>query len=142
MNLRAIPFIAAAAAFAIAMPAHAVPGGPLRTLPSGLWRCEMPGDATTPPVPQPELNFRTIPDSSYRPASGEGGTYLVLGDVMTMTTGAFRGIRFRVESEGTIRRIAGDDAAPSLRCVRAGVPGGTVARSLPAAASPRATSPS
>ena len=61
----------------------------------GRWTCELPGDATTPPTPQPQGNFSIIPDSSYTAIAGGRGTYLLLGKMLVMTRGRWsRSFRF------------------------------------------------
>ena len=99
-------------------PAMAAPGGAMWTVPQGRWTCELPGDATTPPVPQPENNFSIVPDSSYL-AGGVRGTYLLLGRTFTMTSGPFAGRRF--EKVGlSLLKLGPDGKREGLRCVRAG----------------------
>lgn len=99
-------------------PAMATPGGAMLTIAQGRWTCELPGDATTPPVPQPEHNFSIVPDSSYV-VNGERGTYLLLGKKFTMTSGPFAGRRFDKVGLSLIR-LGADGKRESLRCVRAG----------------------
>jgi len=88
------------------------------TVPQGRWTCELPGDATTPPVPQPEHNFSIVPDSSYL-VGGVRGTYLLLGKSLTMTSGPFAGRRY--EKVGlSLLTLGPDGKREPLRCVRAG----------------------
>lgn len=108
-----ITFILLAAA-----PAMAAPGGAMWTVPQGRWTCELPGDATTPPTPQPEHNFSIVPDSSYV-VGGVRGTYLLLGKKFTMTSGPFAGRRFDKVGLSLIR-LGADGKREALRCVRAG----------------------
>lgn len=91
------------------------------TVGQGRWACELPGDATTPPSPQPEGNFNIVPDSSYAVASGERGAYLLLGNTLTMTSGPFAGRRFVRSGGATLVRLGADGEPMALRCVRAGV---------------------
>jgi hypothetical protein len=101
-----------------AAPAMAAPGGVMWTVPQGRWTCELPGDATTPPVPQPEHNFSIVPDSSYL-VGGVRGTYLLLGKSLTMTSGPFAGRRY--EKVGlSLLTLGPDGKREPLRCVRAG----------------------
>ena len=120
MKLRALlPMIA----FALtAAPAAAVPGGKLATLALGTWFCELPGDAVSEPVPQPADTFTAVPDSSYRTPDGKTGTYLLLDDVLTMTSGPREGDRFGVESTAMVHKLGPDGRELPLRCVRAGDP--------------------
>jgi hypothetical protein len=101
-----------------AAPATAAPGGAMWTVSQGRWTCELPGDATTPPVPQPENNFSIVPDSSYV-AGGARGTYLLLGNTFTMTSGPFAGRRFAKVGLSLIK-LGPDGKREALRCVRAG----------------------
>lgn len=96
----------------------AAPGGAMWTISQGRWTCELPGDATTPPTPQPENNFNIVPDSSYL-VNGVRGTYLLLGNKLTMTSGPFAGRRFDKVGLSLIR-LGPDGKRLSLRCVRAG----------------------
>ena len=109
---------AIALALLAAAPAVAAPGGVLRMVPQGRWTCELPGDATTPPVPQPEHNFSIVPDSSYV-VGGVRCTYLLLGNKFTMTSGAFAGRKF--DKVGlSLLKLGPDGKREGLRCVRAG----------------------
>ncbi|WP_421838231.1 hypothetical protein [Novosphingobium sp.] len=101
-----------------AAPARAAPGGTMLTVALGRWTCELPGDATTPPLPQPENNFSIVPDSSYV-VGGVRGTYLLLGTKFTMTSGPFAGRRF--DKVGlSLLKLGPDGKREGLRCVRAG----------------------
>ena len=116
----AVTTLAASGAFSGT--ALAVPGGTLDTLPPGSWTCETPGDAATPPVLRAEENFIVVPDSSYVTADGERGTYLLLGDQVTMTSGPRKGNRFRLESAATLNKLTASGTDAALRCVKAGDP--------------------
>jgi hypothetical protein len=107
-----------ALALLAAAPALAAPGGAMWTVPQGRWTCELPGDAITPPIAQPENNFSIVPDSSYA-AGGERGTYLLLGNRFTMTSGPFAGRRFDKVGLSLIK-LGPDGKREPLRCVRAG----------------------
>lgn len=122
----ASPFLLLAAALAASSaphPAHAVPGGKLGTLAAGLWFCELPGDAATPALARPEENFSSVPDSSYVTPNGARGTYLLLGDRLTMTSGPREGDRYVLESAGMLRKLLPSGGTAPLRCIRAGDPG-------------------
>jgi hypothetical protein len=101
-----------------ANPAQAVPGGALRVLQKGNWVCESPGDATTPPVRRLQDSFRVIADSSYRTTTGEGGTYLLLGDELAMTGGPFDGRRYRLSGQGMLHPLDATGVPTTERCVR------------------------
>lgn len=96
----------------------AAPGGAMLMASQGRWTCELPGDASTPPVPQPQNNFSIIPDSSYL-VGRTRGTYLLLGDKFTMTSGPFAGLRF-VKVGLSLIKLGPDGKREGLRCVRAG----------------------
>lgn len=120
MNLlRAIPVLAL---LSMAAPAAAVPGGKLGTLALGTWFCELPGDAISDPTPQPDETFSAVPDSSYRTPDGRPGTYLLLDDLLVMTSGPREGDRFRVESTAMVHKLGPSGEELPLRCVRAGDP--------------------
>lgn len=118
--------------FLAAAPAAAVPGGAMWTVAQGRWACELPGDATTPPVPQPENDFSVVPDSSYV-VHGERGTYLLLGNRFTMTSGPFAGRMFDKVGLSLIR-LGPDGKRGALRCVRAGAVRDEASQDEPAAA--------
>ena len=110
---------------AIANPAQAVPGGPLRVLQRGYWVCETQGDAETAPVRQPQDSFTVIADSSYRTAKGEAGTYLLLGNAVTMTGGPFQGRRYTLVGQGMLHPLDAAGQRTTERCVRQGNAMGT-----------------
>ncbi|WP_295637088.1 hypothetical protein [Novosphingobium sp.] len=105
-----------------AAPLHAAPGGELGTVKLGKWFCELPGDAATPAAPVPAESFTTVPDSTYITGDDVAGSYLLLGDVLVMTTGTLSGHRFHLESAATVHRIDAQGKDMPLRCVRAGDP--------------------
>jgi hypothetical protein len=110
--------VSAALLLLAAGPALAAPGGAMLTIAQGRWTCELPGDATTPPVPQPQDNFSIVPDSSYI-ANGVRGTYLLLSKKLTMTSGPFAGRRFDKVGLSLVK-LGSDGKREALRCVRAG----------------------
>lgn len=112
----------AVTALAASGAAYAVPGGTLDTLPPGAWTCETPGDAASPPVLRPDENFTVVPDSSYIAVDGKRGTYLLLGDLVTMTSGPHEGDRYRLDSAATLRKLTASGTDAALRCVKAGDP--------------------
>lgn len=135
-SLRAIALLPLAAA--ITAPAFAVPGGKLETLETGKWYCELPGDAETIATPQPAEDFTAIPDSSYRLDDGRSGTYLRLGDSVTLTSGPRAGERFRLSSDTMMRKLDAAGNETDLRCVRAGDPSaGLVAQAAATSTKPR-----
>jgi hypothetical protein len=121
MNRLSLPLVRPALAALIALcatPAHAAPGGLLRVLLKGYWICETGGDATTAPVRQMQDSFRILPDSSYRTNDGGGGTYLLLGNDLTMTGGPFLGRRYILVGQGIVHPIDRSGKRTTGRCVR------------------------
>jgi len=102
--------------------AQAVPGGRLGTMPTGRYECALPGDVAGPSVRiVDDASFVILNASSYRTSAGQG-SYLLLGESFTFTTGPFAGRRFRRASEWTVE--AADPSQARLRCTRRGpVPG-------------------
>ena len=100
--------------------AQAAPGGQLRVLLTGYWVCEESGDATTPPVPRPQDSFRVVADSSYRAPTGDGGTYLLLGSDLAMTSGPFAGRRYVLIGQGILHPLDATGQRTTDRCVRQG----------------------
>lgn len=104
----------------LASGAGAVPGGKLQTLTQGEWTCELPGDATAMPVTKPELGFRVVPDSSYIAPDGSRGSYLLLADRLTLTSGVFAGRRFVMDGSEIVRELGEGEQQSGLRCVHGG----------------------
>ncbi len=110
--------LAAVLMLALAFPAAAAPGGDLGTMPAGDYICELPGDVSGPAgLRVPSEDFTVVTASSYR-AAGLLGSYLLTGDRLAMTGGAFRGKIYERQSEGFVRRINADGKPGNLRCVR------------------------
>lgn len=108
----------AIAAMIAAGPALAAPGGPIASLTPGRYLCELPGDAAGPAgLRQDDETFVVLNASSYEAPSGRG-TYLVTGDIVTITSGPKNGQRFRRISPNFLRRIGPDGSDSALRCVR------------------------
>lgn len=109
---------AAMLACLFAAPVLAAPGGQIDSLEPGDYVCELPGDATGPAgIRQDSQAFSIINASSYR-AGGRNGTYLLTGDVLTLTSGPKRGQRFHRISDRFLREIGPDGKDGPLRCVR------------------------
>lgn len=100
-----------------ANPALAAPGGYLHVLLGGAWVCETQGDATAPPVPKPQDSFQVIADSSYRTGNGAIGTYLLLGNDLAMTSGPFRGRRYKLTGLGILHPADNAGKQAEARCV-------------------------
>lgn len=96
----------------------AAPTQEIATLPIGQYVCDLPGDALGPAgMRQPEAGFAILNASSYR-AEGGGGSYLLSGDVLTMTSGVRRGQRYHRLPSGLLRLIGPDGMDSPLRCYR------------------------
>ena len=109
------------ALLALAMaPANAskpVPGGEIGTLEIGHYVCELAGDATGPVGRHvPDADFRITNASSYR-VNGVGGSYLLTGDRVVLTSGLRNGERYRRISSGFLRKTEPDGSDGPLRCV-------------------------
>lgn len=99
-------------------PAVAAPGGPLDSLSPGRYVCELPGDATGPAgLRQDQETFVVLNASAYESLAGRG-TYLLTGDVVTITSGPKNGQRFRRISTNFLRKLSLDGQDSALRCVR------------------------
>ena len=93
-------------------------GGAIGTLPTGTYRCELPGDAAgRAGVRQPERDFAVTGSSTYT-AGGAGGTYLMRGNRVQMTSGPMQGSRFAVMGSGFLKEIDANGTPGRLRCVR------------------------
>lgn len=120
--LMATAMLATALAFGpVSAGAKGVPSvldGPIGTLHRGDYLCEIAGNALGEAgIHQPDEDFSILHDSVYRTASG-GGTYLLTGKLIVMTSGPKRGERFRRLSDSFLRRLAPDGSETSLRCIR------------------------
>jgi len=97
--------------------AHAVPGGAIGTLPTGQYRCELPGDILGEVHDHvPEADFQIITASNYS-AEGGRGSYLLTGDSVVMTGGPFKGRKFLRISRGLLRMTQDKEMQGKLRCV-------------------------
>ena len=104
-------------------PALAGVNGRVDTLERGAYACEMPGDAASRRgVPVPEEGF-TITNGSAYAADGKNGTYLRVGDIVTMTSGPRKGSRYALKNERHLKKLAQDGNPTGLRCVKLGSPG-------------------
>ncbi|KPL67773.1 hypothetical protein SZ64_06380 [Erythrobacter sp. SG61-1L] len=108
------------AVLATASPALADDGGRLSTLERGTYSCELPGDAATQRgVPVAEEAFVITNGSAYS-AEGKAGTYLRIGDLVTMTSGPRKGNRYEVKSGRYLRKLDEKGEPTGLRCIRIG----------------------
>lgn len=109
--------LASSGCAANAPPPPPVPGGPISTLPIGTYTCELPGDAGGAPGKLvPEYEFRIVNSSSYK-AGGIRGSYLFVGDRVTMTGGKHKGLRLHRISSNFLRQVKDDDSDGEMRCV-------------------------
>lgn len=118
--MKTMPAMLATALAAMALNAtlSAAPVDAIGTLAIGRFACELPGDALGPAgVPKPEADFAILNASAYRSEAG-GGSYLLVGDVMTFTSGPRKGEQYRMISNNFLRRLNPDGSDGSLRCVR------------------------
>lgn len=108
---------AVAIALLLAAPLAAAPGGEINTMPLGDYICELPGDATGPAgLVVPNENFSVVTASSYR-AGAAMGSYLLIGEQLTMTGGPHQGKRYHRQSESFIRKLDEAGNPSELRCV-------------------------
>ena len=115
---RALILLAALVACAPAQTIRPVPGGEIDVLQQGRYVCELPGDATGPAgIRQEQEDFSVHNGSRYSTTAGRG-TYLLVGDTVTMTSGPKRGQRFHRLSQNFLREMTADGRDGSLRCVR------------------------
>ncbi|MBN8500462.1 MAG: hypothetical protein J0M19_04870 [Sphingomonadales bacterium] len=98
--------------------ALAVPGGPIDTLLPASYVCEMPGDATAAAGYRvPGEDFSISNSTSYATPEGRG-TYLLIGDRLTLTSGPKKGNKYHRISDSFLRKLGPDDEDTALRCVR------------------------
>ena len=109
--------IASLAVAVVAFAAPVIAQGQIGTIERGQYTCELPGDASgAAGIHQPQEDFRIASASRYR-AEGGDGTYLRLGDVVTMTSGPRNGAQYAVISPNFLRKIENGEPG-RLRCVR------------------------
>jgi hypothetical protein len=107
----------AALALLMAAPLSAAPGGALDTMPLGDYVCELPGDATGPAGHRVTVeDFSVVTASSYR-AGDALGSYLLVGEQLTMTGGPHVGKRYKRQSGGFVRKLDEQGKPGDLRCV-------------------------
>ena len=115
---RTLFLLAGLAACAPAQPIRPVPGGEIGVLQQGQYVCELPGDATGPAgIRQDKQDFSIHNGSRYSNPAGRG-TYLLVGDTVTMTSGPKKGQQFRKLSNNFLRELDSAARETDLRCVR------------------------
>ena len=96
----------------------AAPADTIGTLQTGRYVCELPGDAMGPAgMHQADADFAILNASGYRSAAGSG-SYLLVGKLITFTSGPRRGERFRLVTSNFLRRLNPDGSDNPMRCVR------------------------
>ncbi len=102
----------------VASPALAVPGGPIGQLAPGDYQCEQPGHAGgAAGLRVASEDFEIVNANTYRTVTGRG-TYLLTGDVLTMTGGPKYGQTFHRITSSFLRKTDASGADTTLRCVR------------------------
>ncbi|MFM6950345.1 MAG: hypothetical protein ACKOW1_04915 [Novosphingobium sp.] len=115
---RALILLAALAACAPAKTLRPVPGGEIGVLQQGLYVCELPGDATgAAGIRQEAKDFSVQISSRYFTKDG-GGTYLLTGDLVELTSGPRKGEQFRKLSNNFLRQLDAAGKETDLRCIR------------------------
>ncbi|MXP09394.1 hypothetical protein [Pseudoblastomonas halimionae] len=111
--LIALPLLALLAAPAASQERES---GKIGVLAQGKWSCAVPGIASAEArFLQTDRDFETIRGSRYK-VGDVIGTYLRLGDTITMTSGAFEGRTYRAASEKRLRETE-DGADTAVRCI-------------------------
>lgn len=78
----------------------------------------MPGEAGgLVGKPLPEYEFRIVNASAYK-AQGERGSYLYVGDTVTMTGGKLKGLKLHKLSGNFLRKVEANGSDGEMRCVR------------------------
>lgn len=122
LNMQPFALIAAtvmlsATGCATSTPPPYVPGGAIATLPLGTYACELPGDAGgAAGIVQVDYAFRIVNSSSYK-ADDIRGSYLLVGDYVTMTGGKLKGLKLHRISSTFLRQVQPDGTDGQLRCV-------------------------
>ncbi len=115
--MKHIQALVIAALVAVPAPTLAAPGGQIGMLRPGSYVCELPGDAAGAVGHPVASESFTIIDAKSYVVGTERGTYLLLGDALTMTSGPKRGQTFHRLTTGFLRRTEGG-VDTALRCVR------------------------
>jgi len=118
MSMKPKTLATALAAMALATPLAAAPVDAIGTLAIGRFVCELPGDALGPAgIRQPDADFAILNASAYQSAAGRG-SYLLVGEMMTFTSGPRKGEKYHRISANFLRRLNPDGSDGALRCVR------------------------
>ena len=90
----------------------------LHTLQPGYYQCEYPGQADGPVgIYAPDESFTVVSASGYSVQDRGAGLYLVRGRLVQMTTGPFKGQRYRRITSNMMRKLDPDGEPGRLRCV-------------------------
>ena len=115
-GLRMKKLVALAFLAVTASPAMAV-SGEIGTMPIGRYICELPGDALGPAgLHVPSADFQIKQASRYKTDRGNGN-YLLVDDLLIMTSGPRDGEQYIRKTHGLVRRLAPDGTPSTLRCV-------------------------
>lgn len=91
--------------------------GELRTMPLGRYVCEVPGTGLGPAsLHVPEADFSILRASRYRTPEGVG-IYMLVGDLLIMTSGPRQGDRYIRKTRGFLRMMDSEGEESRLRCV-------------------------
>jgi hypothetical protein len=94
-----------------------VPGGLISTLPLGTYTCEMPGDASgAAGKTVADQGFRIVNASAYK-SGGIRGSYLFVGQYVTMTGGKLKGLKLHRVSGNFLRKVNANGTDGEMRCL-------------------------
>jgi hypothetical protein len=115
--LRFCPIVLAGVA-TVALAGGAQADDRLGMLMNGRYDCELPRTAgEPPPQPDPAASFTVISSSRYIGGDGSLGTYLRIGKIVQMTSGALAGVRLVIVRSSFLRRIDESGQPGPMRCV-------------------------
>lgn len=108
--------VAAGAAPPVKAAAPAAAGGPIKT---GVYECDSPQMIGGMVMPNPSTGhmFGVLGPGSYRDFNGGRGAFSFAGDILTMTSGPLKGIRYRRASPKLFYPLNAKGERGSIRCV-------------------------
>ena len=90
----------------------------IQTLPLGSYSCELPGDAMhAAGLRVPAEDFSVVHSSTYA-SGGQQGSYLLIANIINMTSGPRAGEKFHRISNNFLRKLSADGTDSELRCIR------------------------
>jgi len=90
----------------------------IQTLPLGAYSCELPGDAMHAVGRRvPAEDFAVVHSSTYE-SGGQQGSYLMIANIIEMTSGPRAGEKFHRISNNFLRKLSPDGTDSELRCIR------------------------